>query len=98
MIKVKNNSTLDYDINFLKLSVDTRKKGRKKSLQRLVQVPLFRHLLPERIKEGKTRRIVYVLPKFSLSDERLLLLQLNEEKGERNIELRIPARYVNNPN
>jgi hypothetical protein len=98
VIKVKNNSTLDYDINFLNFSVDTRKKGRKKSLQRLHQVPLYRHLLPERIKEGKTGRMVYVLSKFSLSDERLLLLQLNENKGERNIELRIPARYINNPN
>ncbi len=98
VIRVKNNSTLDYDINFLDFSVDIRKKGRKKSLQRLHQAPVYRHLLPERIKEGKTTRMIYVLPKFSLSDERLLLLRLNEYKGERNIELKIPARYINNPN
>ncbi|PRX53966.1 DUF4138 domain-containing protein [Flagellimonas meridianipacifica] len=98
VIKVKNKSTLDYDINFLNFSVDTRKKGRKKSLQRLHQAPLYRHLLPERIEEGKTTRVVYVLPKFSLSDDRLLLLRLNENKGERNIELKIPARNINNPN
>ena len=98
VIKVKNNSTLDYDINFLNFSVDTRKKGRKKSLQRLHQIPLYRNLLPERIKKGNTARMVFVLQKFSLSDDRLLLLRLNEDKGERNIELKIPARYINNPN
>lgn len=32
VIKIDNKSTLDYDINFLKLSIATKQKGKRKSL------------------------------------------------------------------
>ncbi len=98
VISVENSSTLDYDINFLNFSIETRKRGKKKSMQRLFQAPVFKHQLPKKIKEGNKVRLVYVLPKFSISKERMLLLRLNENKGERNINLKILGRYINNPN
>lgn len=98
IIEIKNKSTLDYDINFLNFLVDIRKKGRKKSLQRLPIKPLHKHLFPKRLKGEHKTKMVVVLPKFSLSRDRVVLLRLNEEKGERNIELKIPAKYINNPN
>ncbi len=98
VISIENNSTLDYDINFLNFSIEIRKRGKKKSMQRLFQAPVFKHQLPKKIKEGNKVRLVYVLPKFSLSKERILLLRINEDKGERNINLKIPGRYINNPN
>lgn len=98
VIQIENNSTLDYDLNFLNLSIETRQKGKKKSLQRLYQEPIYRHRLPSKIVEGEMVRFVYVLPKFSLSNDRRAILELNEKDGERNIELKIAHRYVNNPN
>ncbi|WP_282165084.1 DUF4138 domain-containing protein [Cellulophaga baltica] len=98
VIQIENNSTLDYDLNFLNLSIETRQKGKKKSLQRLYQEPIYRHRLPSKIVEGKMIRFVYVLPKFSLSNDRRAILELNEKDGERNIELKISHRYINNPN
>lgn len=98
VIEIKNNSTLDYDLNFLKLSIETRQKGKRKSLQRLYQEPLFKYNLPSKIKENETARLVYVLPKFSLSNDRRVILELNEKDGERNIELKISHRNINNPN
>ncbi len=98
VIQIENNSTLDYDQNFLNLSIETRQKGKKKSLQRLYQEPIYRHHLPSKIEEGKMSRFVYVLPKFSLSNDRRVILELNEKDGERNIELTISHRYINNPN
>ena len=98
VIHIENNSTLDYDLNFLNLSIETRQKGKRKSLQRLYQEPIYRHNLPSKIKENETARFVYVLPKFSLSDDRRAILELNEKDGERNIELKISHRYINNPN
>ncbi|WP_198938432.1 DUF4138 domain-containing protein [Tenacibaculum holothuriorum] len=98
VILIENNSTLDYDLNFLNLSIETRQKGKKKSLQRLYQEPIYKHSLPSKIVEGKLIRFVYVLPKFSLSDDRRAILELNEKNGERNIELKISHRYINNPN
>ena len=98
VIQIENNSTMDYDLNFLNLSIETRQKGKKKSLQSLYQEPIYRHHLPSKIAEGKMVLFVYVMPKFSLSNDRRAILELNENDGERNIKLNISHRYINNPN
>jgi hypothetical protein len=98
VIQIRNNSTLDYDLNFLNLSIETRQKGKKKSLQRLHQEPIFKHHLPSKIVENETVRFIYVMPKFSLSNDRRVVLELNEKDGERNIEMKISHIYINNPN
>jgi len=98
VIQIENKSTLDYDLNFLKLSVETRQKGKKKSLQRLYQKPIFKYNLPSKVAENETARLVYVLPKFSISNDRRAVLELNEKNGERNLKLKISHRFINNPN
>ena len=98
VIQIENKSTLDYDLNFLNLSIETRHKGKRKSLQHQYQEPMYKHNLPSKIAESERVRFVYVLPKFSLSNDRRAILELNEKDGERNIELKISHRYVNNPN
>lgn len=98
VMAIENRSSLDYDVNFLNLSIETRKKGRKKSLQRLDVAPLYIYGAPSKIKEGQKAKVVYAVPKFSISDERLVLLELNERNGERNLKLKISHRTINNPN
>ena len=98
VIQIENKSSLDYDLNFLKLSVETRKKGKKKSLQRLYQEPIFKYNLPAKVKENETVRLAYVLPKFSMSNDRRAVLELNEKNGERNLKLKISHRFINHPN
>ena len=98
VIQIENYSSLDYDLNFLNLSIETRQKGKRKSLQRLYKEPIYKYNLPTKIKENEMARFVYVLPKFSLSDDRRAILELNEKDGERNIELKLSHRYINNPN
>tara|TARA_R110000764_G_scaffold7502_1_gene26461 strand:- start:2247 stop:3071 length:825 start_codon:yes stop_codon:yes gene_type:complete len=98
ILQIENNSTLDYDLNFLNLSIETRQKGKRKSLQRLYQEPIYQQNLPSKIAEGKIIRFVYVMPKFSLSGDRRAVLELTERDGERNIKLNISHRYINNPN
>ncbi|MBZ9631571.1 conjugative transposon protein TraN [Salegentibacter sp. LM13S] len=98
VIEIENRSSLDYDLNFLNLAIETRKKGKKKSLQRLYQDPVFKYNLPAKIGKKQTVRLVYVMPKFSLSKERRAILELNEKDGERNLKLKISHRFINNPN
>ena len=98
VIQIENNSTLDYDLNFLNLFIETRQKGKRKSLQSLYQEPIYKHHLLSKIAEGKMVRLVYAMPKFSLSNDRRAILELNEKDGERNIKLNISHRYINNPN
>lgn len=97
VLEIKNNSTLDYDVNFLDLSIKTRQKGKKKSKQRLLQEPLYTQNFPTKIPKNETVRFVYVLPKFSLSNDRRMVMELNEKNGERSVELKIPHRFINYP-
>lgn len=98
VIKIENKSTLDYDLNYLNFYVNTRKKGKKKSLQNLYKEPLFKYNVPTVILENETVRMVYVLPKFSISKERQVILELDEKNGERNLKLKISHKTINNPN
>ncbi|PHN94032.1 conjugal transfer protein TraN [Maribacter sp. 6B07] len=98
VLQIKNTSTLDYDLNFLEISIQTKQKGKKKSLQRIYQKPLFVYNRPTKIAENGTVRMVYVLPKFSLSNDRRVVIELKENNGERNFELKASHKYINNPN
>lgn len=98
VIQIGNRSSLDYDVNFLNLSVQTRSKGKRKSLQTLFKKPVYEFNVPTKVVAGKTTRMVYVVPKFSLSKDRRAILELNEKDGERNVALKVSHRFINNPN
>lgn len=98
VIQIENKSSLDYDLNFLNFGIETRQKGKRKSSQTIYKEPLFKYAMPSKIKEGETGKLVYVLSKFSLGDDRRAILELNEENGGRNIKLKVPHKYINNPN
>ena len=98
VIHIENKSSLDYDLNFLNLSLETRQKGKRKSLQKLLQDPIFKHNVPSRIAEGEVVKLVYVMPKFSIINDRRLVVELNEKNGERDLKLKVSHKYINNPN
>lgn len=98
VIKIQNKSSLDYDLNFLDISTQTRKQGKKKSLQQISQLTNFKYNVPTKVDENQIKRMVYVLPKFSLSNDKMVVLELNEKNGERNIKLKVSNKYINNPN
>ena len=98
VICIDNKSSLDYDLNFLNFSVHTKQKGKRKSLQTLDIKPLYINSSPSKVAENESVRLVYVLNKFSMSNDRRMLLELNEKKGERNLKLKISHKYINNPN
>jgi hypothetical protein len=97
VIEIKNESPIDYELNFLNLSVETRKNGKKKSIQKLVLEPVFKYNLPGIIPVGKTARFVYVLPKFSIAGDKVVVIDLKELNGERDLKLSLRKQVVNNP-
>jgi hypothetical protein len=97
VIEIKNGSPIDYELNFLNLSVETRKNGKKKSIQKLVLEPVFKYNLPGIIPVGKIARFVYVLPKFSIARDKVVVINLKELNGERDLRLKVRKRVVNNP-
>ncbi|CAL66334.1 DUF4138 domain-containing protein [Christiangramia forsetii] len=98
VIEIENSSSLDYDLNFLKFYTETKKQGKRKSIQKLEKQPVYTHQLPFKITGKEMKRMVFVLPKFSLADGKRLVIELNEQNGERNINLNVKKRFINNPN
>lgn len=98
VIEIGNTSSLDYDLNFLKFFTETKKQGKRKSIQKLEKQPVYTHQVPLKVLENETRRMVFVFPKFSLANDKRLIVELNEKNGERSFKLNVKTRFINNPN
>jgi hypothetical protein len=98
VIKIDNRTSIDYDLSLLDISVETRKKGKKKSMQKLVKKPVYKFRVPEKVAKGEISRFVYVLPKFSIAEEKVVVIDLKEQNGERDIKLEVKKKFINNPN
>ena len=86
---------LKYDLNFLKLYVQTKQRGKKKSMQSVLKKPIYSHQIPTKITGGAKASFVVAYDKFSMAKDKRLLIDLNEANGERHIDLKVNSRVVN---
>lgn len=87
VIQIRNKSRIDFELDFLNVYITNGNKKRKASFQRLRQEVLYKYKLPTTVETGKSKRLVYVLPKFVLGDNEKLMLELHEQKGNRSLVL-----------
>lgn len=85
VFEIKNNSEIDFEIDYLKVYRANGNKKRKASYQRLEQKVLHQYKLPNQVKTGEKKCFVYVLPKFVLGDNEKLMIELKEQKGSRKV-------------
>ncbi|MFL1013323.1 DUF4138 domain-containing protein [Flavisericum labens] len=88
VIEIKNNSGIDFEIDYLNVYRTNGNKKRKASYQKLSIEILDKYKLTEVVLEGKSIRFVYVLPKFVLVDNEKLEIELQELKGSRSLALK----------
>ena len=88
VIEVKNNSGIDFEVNYLNVFRTNGNKKRKASFQRLQQKVIYNYKMPLMIKDKQSKRIVYVLPKFVLTNNEKLQIELQELKGSRGLILK----------
>ncbi|MBI6119625.1 DUF4138 domain-containing protein [Salegentibacter maritimus] len=98
VFEIINNSSIDYEPAYLDIFVETRKQGKKKSIQKLPVIPVYKYLKPEIIRQNRSRRFVYVLPKFSIAEDKVVRVDLKEQNGERDIKLKLKHKVINHPN
>lgn len=85
VLEVKNNSGINFEIDYLNVYTTNGNKKRKASYQKLKQEVIYRHKMPESIMNGLAQRFVYVFPKFVLGDNERLEIELKELKGSRKV-------------
>jgi hypothetical protein len=59
--------------------------------------PVFKYNQPVIIPVGKTARFLVVLPKFSIVGDKVVVIDLKELNGERDLKFWLRKRVVNNP-
>ncbi len=99
-IKIENNSTVDYDLNFIQFNKIAKKASKKSNYQAIEIKPIpgasFQAI--ERIPSKENRTAIYVFEKISIDRNKLVNIEINELKGERNLNLGVGDQYINNPN
>lgn len=88
----ENQSNIPYDFEYVGFYIK-EKKQRKNSTQEQVQLTP-ENIYPEtkssnEIKPNSSLEIVYTFPKFTIGQEKILLIDMIEKGGERNLSLKI---------
>ncbi|MDE6878344.1 MAG: conjugative transposon protein TraN [Odoribacter sp.] len=87
--QVDNSSNVAFDVDFIRFKVVDKKIVKRTAIQETVLNPV-RSYNEETVVEGRsTVRTVYVLPKFTIPDDKLLLVELYEKNGGRHQVIRI---------
>lgn len=97
LCNIKNKANVDYDINFIEFYITSKSSGKSRSGQKILMQPAYKYHYKNRIEKGDQNDFVIVFDKFSINKNKLFVLAINEEKGEKNIALALDHEYVNFP-
>lgn len=93
-IQTSNSSDVAFDVDFIRFKVVDKKIVNRTAIQETVLHPV-RSYNEETVIEGRaTVRTVYVLPKFTIPDDKLLLVELFEKNGGRHQVVRIEGMDI----
>jgi len=83
--EMKNESGIDFDIDYLKLALVLGNNKRRASYQSANLIPTYIYQMPKKTRHAEISRFVYVIPKFTLGNHEKLELRLKELKGNREL-------------
>lgn len=94
-IEFTNSSEVPYDIEFFKFIIKSKKTQKRVASQDVDLTGEIISPFSGRIAPKKTERIIIVFPKFTLSDEQMLELNIIEQGGGRNIAYHLNDESLN---
>lgn len=81
--QLKNSSNVPFDVDYITFKIADKKVAKRTAIQEQVIIPLraYNHAL---LVDGKkTERTVFTLPKFTIPDDKQLVVELAEKNGGR---------------
>lgn len=82
-LQLKNSSNVPFNVDFMTFKIVDKQVAKRTAIQEQVIWPLraYNNLM---LVNGKhTERMVFVLPKFTIPDDKMLVVELNEQNGGR---------------
>lgn len=100
-MQLKNSSNVPFDVDYITFKIVDKKVVKRTAIQEQVIVPLRAHNNLTLVGGKKTECAVFTLPKFTIPDDKQLIIELNEKEGGRhqsfiveNIDL-VRAKVIN---
>lgn len=95
-VVIKNSSAIPLDIDLVRFKIGDKKLSKRTAIQETHIQILSAFNEQTRIEPHSIARIIYVLPKITIPDEKQLLIELFEKDGVRNQVIRIENQDFGN--
>ncbi|KAF5066892.1 hypothetical protein DSECCO2_258970 [anaerobic digester metagenome] len=82
-IQLKNSSNVPFDVDYITFKIVDKKVAKRTAIQEQVIMPLRAHNNLTLTGGKRTERVVFTLPKFTIPDDKQLIIELNEKEGGR---------------
>ncbi len=92
--RIRNNTALSYDLSQFRFTIRDKRQAKRTAIQEQPLPILFALDKTERIEGGQSQQIIIALPKRTIPDKKVLLVQLMEENGGRNLSIRLHNRHL----
>lgn len=81
--QIKNESNVPFDVDFINFKIVDKKVAKRTAIQEQVIFPLRAHNYATRIAGKKSERTVFTMEKFTIPDDKQLVVELYEKSGGR---------------
>jgi conjugative transposon TraN protein len=81
--QLKNSSNVPFDVDYITFKIVDKKVAKRTAIQEQVIMPLRAYNYMVVVGGKKTERSVFTLPKFTIPDDKMLIISLNEKEGGR---------------
>ncbi|SIN78789.1 conjugative transposon protein TraN [Algoriphagus halophilus] len=93
-IQLENQTNIAYDTEQFRLFIRDNKQSKRSASQELEQIPILIWGDSTRIPAQSTQTLVVVLSKFTLPNQKHLGIELMEQKGGRNLKIKVKNRHL----
>ena len=93
-LRINNESTIDYDIDFMRFYIRDKRKGKRTASQEIEIKPLFISGNTTQVKAGNSNIAVIALAKFTLPDAKYLAIEIPEKSGGRHLTMKVNNKKI----
>lgn len=93
-VSIENKSAIDYTIDFIRFFIRDKKKAKRSAVQEIELKPIYKVGNTISVFANTASVMVFALDKFTVPDEKELMLQINEKNGGRHFSIRIKNKHL----
>ena len=93
-VQIVNNTNISFEVDYRRFAVADRKAAKRTAQQQRIIEPLRVCNDPSIVRGHQRQRIVFALPKLTLEEDKILLLEIAEKDGARHQYLEISSKEL----